>query len=233
MALSTSQMTVSQEFNADGFSRSVTATGRAATIDRFVALTVAPLIRIMQIKGGSVAGARHRIAGRPGNSSAPESWNRRSVFTDKPLGDTVQELYRFDVNLIASRRSAPSALLREPLLALATAGEACDHAEDDIHLCVPTVLAGLGSVQIETSLLSRDFSGSSQWPLGFFEPLSDRTSYGGDEPGLACPKSWRSGVSGTLETEPFPFALPGPLVRSGLRLASATRWAKMASLMRV
>jgi hypothetical protein len=85
------------------------------------------------------------------------------VFTDKPVATRCRNLYRFDVNLIASRRSAPSALLREPLLALATAGEAWPiTAEGTEHpICAsPNGLGGAWrSVQIETSLLSRDFSG--------------------------------------------------------------------------
>jgi hypothetical protein len=33
----------------------------------------------------------------------------------------------------------------------------------------------------------------------------------GSDPGVACPKCWRSGCEpATLETEPFPFCPPGP-----------------------
>ena len=53
----------------------------------------------------------------------------------------------------------------------------------------------------------------------------------GGGPGVASPKSWRSGCEpATLETEPFPLCPPGPTL--ALLLASATRRAKMASLMR-
>jgi len=54
-------------------------------------------------------------------------------------------------------------------------------------------------------------------------------------PGVACPKSWRWGCEPvTLETEPFPLCPLGPAsAASALRLAVATRWAKMASLTRL
>ena len=91
-------------------------------------------------------------------------------------------------------------------------------------------------MQNETSLRQeafRDFFRGGSWPSASPVLAVGRMVVTG--PGVACPKSWRSGCEpAALETEPFPFCPPGPAVTvMVLRLASATRWAKMASLMRL